>query len=264
MSDIGSLFLFVAEYCVSIPNLDNQTMHFPSHQDSRFLLEDVFTFLSYVQAHAPKIIGARSLSPRAVGEINSLLCVRDVIKTKHPHTTRGHWQRNVRVKKSERHTTRLRFIHFLAESANLVAVSDSQLLLTLRAKEWLDAPTYQRLTMLFNAGFPTQFSRAQHERWLAYDLPELPIKGKTPLAQWLLEILHASSLLENLKFSTLLKLFRDAQTNGFFPEYESETATDTPKVLLRELIELFEQFDVEKSNFNAIRLLTYQDERRSK
>ena len=215
-----------------------------TYKNSTFLVQDVFTFLAYIQTHTPKIIGVRSLAPRAVGEINSLLCVRDAIKTKHPHTTRGHWQSNAHVKKSERHTTRLRFLHYLVESANLVAVSNARLILTLRASKWLDAPSFNRVKFLFDAAFPTQFTRAQHERWSAYDLPELALKGKLPLAQWLLEILHASSSMGHLKFSTLLKLFRDAQTNGIFPEYENERTSETPEALLRELIEFLEQFDM--------------------
>lgn len=205
------------------------------------LLQDFFTFLSFLNSQPARLRGPRALTPSAVKKINALFCVRDRLDPTRVRAANGRWKKCAPVKKSERHTNRLRFLHYLAESANLVAPSGSQLTLTLRVQEWLDAPPYQRLAILFDAGFPPQFSRAQHERWLAYNLPELSLEGKLPLAQWLLEILRASAALGNLKFSTLLKLFRDAQRNGIFPEDESESASKT-QGLLRELIELLESF----------------------
>ena len=207
------------------------------------LLHDLYTFLSFLNSQPARLRGPRALTPSAVKNINALLHVRDRLDPKRVRAANGRWKKCAPVKKSERHTNRLRFIHYLAESANLVAVLDSQLTLTLRANEWLAAPIYQRLAILFDAGFPTQFSRAQQERWLAYDLPELSLNGKLPLAQWLLENLHPSAALGNLKFSTLLKLFCDAQRNGIFPKDESEGTSNT-QVLLRDLIELLEQFGV--------------------
>lgn len=208
------------------------------------LLQDIFTFLSQTQAQPVKLVGPHRLAPSAVAQINALFAVRENIPSRHAHDRQGHWQKNSHPQKSELYTTRLRFVHYLCESANLVTPSSRQLIPTLDAAPYLAQNHSAQARLLFESGFPSAPTRAQRERWRNFKLPDYAIGAPYAFAEWLIHILRELPPAQNIKLHTLLKLYRDAERANRFVAYESDDPTDAPENLIRAHLELVHQFDI--------------------
>ena len=97
---------------------------------------DLTHFLAYLQHHSVKPLHKRWLSPRHYHSINPSLSFPDATAS---------------TARSELQTTYFRFLHFLAESAGFVALSQEYLNPTVAAWEWLDTSELERQCMLYQA-----------------------------------------------------------------------------------------------------------------
>ncbi|GEM_PF-1314653 len=208
-----------------------------------FLLQDIFTFLCQAHAQPLKLVGNHRLAPTAIEQLNALFCVRENIQPKHTHNRHGQWQKNFHPQKSELYTARLRFIHYVCESANLVAPSERQLVPTLQAAAYLAQEPSAQARLLFQSAFPSEPTRAQRERWRKFKMPDHLIGAPQSFAQWLVQILRALSPDQTIKLTTLYKLYRDAERAKQFTPIESDDPADAPENLIRAHLELVQQFD---------------------
>ncbi len=216
-----------------------------------FLLQDVFTFLSLVSADDIRPLGARYLSTSALAKLNARLVIPDQLDIQPLRHATGHWRAGVRIPISERHTERIRFVHYLTESARLVARTGAFLKPTPLTAQWLHAPLQQRAQILFRAAFPLQPTHAARDdkRWRAFGLPgdHLP----SPLAAFdqLLDIFRQVPIDQHLKTRTLLKLLA-------LPAFDDDRPDDQPEAILRAWLKLLQWFQIVDCENGTVTYLT--------
>ncbi len=156
------------------------------------LLADVFSFLAFLHADDIAPRRTRFLAPSALAKLDHQLRVREgLVFTPSQH--------GGKLGATERETERIRFIHFLCEAANLIALTGALLKPTPRAARWLNHSSFDRAAELF-AALCDDSIRVQ-ELWRAYRLPASP----ATLAA-LVDLLRAVPRDERVHFKTILKL----------------------------------------------------------
>ncbi len=103
----------------------------------------------------------RWLPPRFLKQWNQLLVVRE----------------DLTEVRSELQTGRLRFLHYLAEVAGLVALINGELQPTAAAWAWLDAPPGEQWHILWEAWQADLRQRADEQVWQRYRFPVLHKRG---------------------------------------------------------------------------------------
>lgn len=192
--------------------------------DPAYLLEDLFSFLCALHADDIGVRGARWLPTRALHRINASLRLRDSLHG----PLRA--QRGGRYGSTERETHRIRFLHFLAESAGLVACAGRYLKPTSRIAGWLRASPFEQATQLMSAAFPAQPNRDHDDRWRAFRLP-----GGQCLASPSAELRPVLNLLrdappgEHIRLTTIRKL-------APLPAYDGDDAEDRPERILHQVL----------------------------
>jgi len=131
------------------------------------LLTDVFTFLAFLHAEDIAPMRLRFLAPSALANLDAQLRVPDGIV----FTPRRAGKRGA----TERETERIRFIHFLCEAAELVALTGRFLKPTPRAAHWLTRSTFDRAAELF-AALCNNSHRVQ-DLWRIYRRAHLKVGG---------------------------------------------------------------------------------------
>lgn len=202
-----------------------------------FLLQDVLTMLAWLSAGDIRPLGTRYLSSSALGKLARLLVISDPIAINHPRKSNGTWLAGVRIGLSEKHTHRIRFIHYLTESAHLVARTGAFLKPTPATARWLAAPPSTRAQILFAAGFPSQPTRADEERWRAFGLPGTHLPAPLAAFQHLVEIFRHVGTDDRLKLSALVKLMG-------LPAFDDDAPHDQPPQILASWLELLEWFGI--------------------
>lgn len=205
-------------------------------QPSDCLLNDVFTFLAYLNFHDCAPRHTRFLKPRDVALLNQLMCCPDR-KTEFASKINSLPPRNNRRALTEPKTERLRWVHFLAESAGLVAPTTNLLKPTFRMTAWFNLTDDQRLQTLFGAAFPLQFSRPQFERWRAYKLPGYKYGSAAIVLEPFFALLKQLPPQTRIQLSTLLKLLA-------LPVYDDDAPDQQSDVLLRALLKQLDSFGV--------------------
>ena len=155
------------------------------------LLTDVFTFLAFLHAEDIAPMRLRFLAPSALANLDAQLRVPDGIV----FTPRRAGKRGA----TERETERIRFIHFLCEAAELVALTGRFLKPTPRAAHWLTRSTFDRAAELF-AALCNNSHRVQ-DLWRIYRLPASPA-----MLVMLLDLLRAIPRDDPIHLTTLHKL----------------------------------------------------------
>ncbi|MBI5305473.1 MAG: WYL domain-containing protein [Chloroflexi bacterium] len=202
-----------------------------------FLIQDVFTLLAFLSANAIHPIGSRYLPPSALAKLNLLLVVPDDLNLKRPHNADGRWRAGVRVHTSERYAERIRFIHYLAESAHLVARTNTLLKPTPRVAVWLNASPAQRAQVLFRPAFPIQPTQEDAERWRAFGLPGKHLLSPLSALGQLIAILAQVPNGERITCKALLKLLALPSDDDGVPE-------DQPVQILGAWLELLRWFEI--------------------
>ncbi len=202
-----------------------------------FLLQDVLTLLSFVASHAIHPIGSNYLPPSALKQLNPLLTQSDSLPLHPTRNVKGQWDKHVRTSVSERHAPRIRWIHYLADSAHLIARAGSLLKPTPHFSQWLNPSADQRAQILFQSAFPSHPTQADEKRWRAFGLPgkHLP----TPLAtlQQLLEVFRQVPTSQTFTHRALVKLLA-------LPHYDDDALEDQPANVLAAWLDLLQAFDV--------------------
>jgi hypothetical protein len=114
---------------------------------------DLLTFLAYLQRRDVRPIWKRWLPLAALRILNQLLISPDDLG-------------DVR---SERQARRIPFLHYLAEAANLIALTAGTLKPTLVAHQWLARPLADRIAALWNAW--RQVTQNNDARWTVFRMP---------------------------------------------------------------------------------------------
>jgi hypothetical protein len=185
------------------------------------LLADVFTFLAFLHADDIAPMRARFLAPSALAKLDVQLCVPDGLVFTH--------RRAGKRGATERETERIRFIHFLCQAADFVALTGAFLKPTPRAARWLNHSSFDRAAELFNA--LCDHSSHVQELWRSYRLPASP---DTLTA--LVDILRAVPRDERVRFKTILKLVP-------LP-ISDDPRTPSSNVIMRDLLRWLEWFGV--------------------
>lgn len=214
-----------------------------------FLIQDVFTFLELLSANDIRPIGPRYLTPSTLTKLNSLLVVPDLILLQHPRKSNGQWRVGSRVRASERHSERIRFIHYLAESSQLVARTGEFLKPTPQTAQWLKRTPQQRAEILFCDAFPAQPSKPDDERWRAFGLPGDHLPSPLVAMNQLLDIFRQVPIDQRIKISTLLKLLD-------FPTYADDRADHQPEPTLGALLKLLQWFEIITCDHDSMVQLT--------
>ncbi|MFQ5859689.1 MAG: hypothetical protein ACE5LU_29185, partial [Anaerolineae bacterium] len=117
------------------------------------MVTDVALLISLLHREDIHPMWDRWLPPRYLGELNQRLSVPE----------------DMSQVRSELQTSRLRFVHFLAESAGLVCRAGRWLKPTPQAWQWLEQPPPARFETLWAAW--RERSKANHALWQRYRLP---------------------------------------------------------------------------------------------
>jgi hypothetical protein len=166
------------------------------------LLDDVFTFLTFLHVNDIVPRGTRRLPPNALVRLDQQLALPDRLKLS---SLSGRGGKHGPI---ELETDRIRFIHFLCEASSLVALTGHWLKPTPRAAHWLKALPHERVAQLFDAAFPSRPDRALDQLWRIYRLPASPSPSPTLGLAPILDILRQMRREDPLKLTTLLKLAR--------------------------------------------------------
>jgi hypothetical protein len=201
------------------------------------LIQDVFTFLSLVSVNEIRAVGSRYLSPSALAQLNPRLVVPDALDITPLRAPTGCWRVGSRVRMSERRTERIRFIHYLVESAELVARTGAFLKPTPLIAQWLAAPLQSRAQILFRAAFPLQPTPEDDKRWRAFGLPGDHLPAPLTAFNQLLDIFRQVPLDQRLKTRTLLKL-------SALPTYDDDRPIDQPAAILGDWLKLLQWFQI--------------------
>ena len=118
------------------------------------LLSDMFAFLSFLNRQDIQPIWGRWLPPTALRALNPHL--------NHPADLSA-------ARSERRDSPYIAFLHYLAERADLAALSGQHLKLTLAAHEWLAAPARSRLERLWKVWIDE--SAENLALWQTYHLP---------------------------------------------------------------------------------------------
>ena len=202
-----------------------------------FLIQDAFTFLSLLASHDVRPVGSRYLPPSALARLNALLVVPDSFDIEHRRNSNGRWRLGVRSSPSERQQERIRFLHYLAESAHLVARTGAFLKPTPSTARWLNASDAQRVHTLFHAAFPARPTQADHDRWRALNLPGSHLPAPLAACNQLLDLLRQAPRGERIKVTTLRKLLA-------LPAYDDDPPERDPETTLRAWLKLLQWFEV--------------------
>jgi hypothetical protein len=108
------------------------------------LIGDVFTLLCHVNNTDIKPTGAYLLPPTVLKHLAPMLHVSEPSQSDKKKSVQRPWR-------SERNTQRIRFIHFLCQSANLIGTTCGYIKPTLHAAQWLAATDAQRNNQLVQA-----------------------------------------------------------------------------------------------------------------
>lgn len=201
------------------------------------LLADVFTLLAFLHADDIAPLRSRFLAPSALAQLDAQLRMPDGLVYTRP-------RRGGKRGATERDTERIRFIHFLCEAADLVALTGRFLKPTPRAAHWLTLSSFDRTAKLFDA--LCDHSRRGQELWRAYRLPASPDK----LAA-LVDILRAAPREERIRFTTLLKLIPLPM-----PDDPRESP---PNVIVRDFLRWLDWFGVTQTAPRAASIIQLTD-----
>ena len=139
------------------------------------LLMDVLTVLTILRTSDLRPREDRFLSPKGLTYINARLIISDELHSA-PHRKQGGKRGS-----TELETHRIRFIHFLCEAADLIALTGKYLKPTPRVERWLSASAYERTAQLFEPAFLSSARRNETLRH-AYHLFASEISLSTILA----------------------------------------------------------------------------------
>lgn len=173
---------------------------------SAVLLEDTLSFLTFLHADDIKPRMGRFLTPRLLVQLDQCLLVPDRLRYRRPTGQGG------RYGTTERETERIRFLHWLCESAHLIALTDKFLKPTPLAARWLTCSVVERSRILFDA-FRADTRRAD-ELWQAYALPGFKIDAPHRVIQPLLTLFRQVALDQSIQRTTLLKLIPIPKIDG--------------------------------------------------
>ena len=135
------------------------------------LLQDVLTLLAFVSSNEIRPIGSRFLPPSALKQLNVLFVESDPLPTQPTRNAKGQWDKTVRTSASERNAPRTRWVHYLAESAHLIARTGKYLKPTPQLTQWLNTSPDQRAQILFQSAFLQHPTQEDEKRWRALGLP---------------------------------------------------------------------------------------------
>lgn len=206
----------------------------PSHTMNPFTLlrADMLTFLSYLQAHPCKIIGARFLATANLVALNALLTKRTPTLLNPTKNARGEFQRGAITKLRERDLPRLCLLHALAEAARLIAYHQRQIILTPHAARWVESDSTTQANLLLQALLPARPTDAHLQLWRAFHLPGYHLNTPWRLITPLLEIIHAAPD-QTLRFTTFLKMIP-------LPTFDDDAPAHAPETVLREMLNLLQ------------------------
>lgn len=196
---------------------------------SDFLLNDLFTLLSFLRTHDHTPRRTRFLDPRVAAHLASLMFARA------PHDARRHKQTFARRPRTELQTPRVRWVHFLAEASGLLVPTHRALKPTIHFAKWLNSSSQTQIRTLFDAAFPMKISRAQFDLWRAYKLPASKFDSQIFL-QPFRALMQELPALQTIHLSTLIKLLA-------LPTYESDDPDQQPLSVARALLALLHEFD---------------------
>ncbi|MBI5653897.1 MAG: WYL domain-containing protein, partial [Chloroflexi bacterium] len=214
-----------------------------------FLTQDVLTFLTFLCADNIRPLGSRYLAPTALSKLTRLLSVSDPIQLKHIRNANGSWRAGVRVRASEKSAPRIRFIHYLAEAAHLVARTGAFLKPTPALACWLTASDHARAQILFRAAFPAQPTPDAEQRWRAFGLPGDHLPAPLATLGQLLEIFRHLPTDYRVKHSTLIKLLR-------VPAFDDSAPSDQPAAIVAGWLTLLEWFEILTRDSHATAQIT--------
>jgi hypothetical protein len=139
----------------------------------------------------------------------------------------------VRVRVSEKSTPRIRFIHYLAEAAHLVARTGAVLKPTPWFSRWLTDSPYTRAQTLFRAAFPTHPARADDQLWRAFGLPGNHLASPLATLQQVFALFRQLPTDYRIKTTTLIKLLA-------LPVFDNDAPEDRPAAILDGWLKLLE------------------------
>lgn len=127
------------------------------------LCHDIAVLLGLLLRNNVKLAWGRWLPPRFLKMFNQWLSIPESLPDM----------------RSELKTERLRFLHYLAETAGLVGIINGYLKPAAAAWTWLDAPPDQQWQLLWQAWQQDLTRRPDEQRWLKYRFPPIPRRAWT-------------------------------------------------------------------------------------
>jgi hypothetical protein len=202
-----------------------------------FLLQDILTLLSLVANNDIHPIGSNYLPPSALKQLNPLLTQSDILPLHPIRNVKGQWDKHVRTSASERHSPRIRWVHYLADSAHLIARAGLLLKPTPRLTRWLNASPDQRAQILFQSAFPPHPTQEDEKRWRAFGLPGKHLPAPLATLKQLLDVFRQIPTSQTFTNRVLIKLLA-------MPHYDDEAQDDQPANVLAAWLDLLQSFEI--------------------